>query len=109
MQSVFYFVSLQNNNCMKKLLIITVFAGLLLTGCNSHRVLDPNKPWIIDYKDIYLENVSRNGIANYRVTDGDNWQSFNDSVSKYDIGDTLHGKNILTPPKTDTSQTFFWL
>ena len=108
MQSVFYFVSLYNNNCMKKLLIITAFTGLLLTGCKN--ILDPQKPWIIDYKNVYTESVTKIGISHYRVTDGNNFQYFDDITTHYNIGDTLHGAHIkvvvdtLTPPQTDTSQ-----
>jgi hypothetical protein len=94
---------------MKKLLIITSL--VYLTGCNAN-ILDPRKPWIIDYKNVYTEELNKIGMARYRVTDGDAYQSFDDKVAKYNIGDTLHGSHIkvvttvdtLIPPQTDTSQ-----
>jgi len=89
---------------MKKLLILSL---VCLGGCMN--ILNPQKPWIIDYKNRYVDYVNKIGLSKYRVTDGNNYLYFDDSSTKYNIGDTLHGKHIkvvdtLTPPKTDTSQ-----
>lgn len=76
---------------MKKVKLLVLLLPLL-SSCQLQ--LDPDKTWIIVSKDRHLDEVSKMGICRFKLTDGDNYESFQDSCTSYRLGDTINHRHF---------------
>ena len=86
---------------MKRVLIISLPAVFLLTGCPAPRVL-PDVPrvefrsFILELKPNALGNNIMTGTLDFHFEDGDGDIGFNASVDSLDLADTLKYNLFLT-------------